>query len=107
MLFGAEGVELLVFLMHFTTFLLYTVINNFYFHPSPKNVMNSGYAECPSTFDEQDLLFCKQFSTVKPAPAGIEFLELSDILMCENDWFIPNNCEEALILFLNLVNEIH
>ena len=45
--------------------------------------------------------------SVKPAPAGIEFLELADILMCENDWFIPNNCEEAVILFLNLVNEIH
>lgn len=69
--------------------------------------LNSGSSDYRSTFDEQDLHFCQQYSTVKPAPAGMEFLELADILMRENDWYMPKNCEEALVLFLNLVNEIH
>ena len=63
--------------------------------------------DCKFAFDEQDLQFCKAYTTPKPAPATIEFLELADILLQENDWYIPTrNCEESLILYLNLINEI-
>lgn len=73
MLFSAEGVELLVFLMNFTTFQLYIVINNNFYIFTQILTINSGYAECRSIFEEQDLQFCKQYSAVKPAPAGIVF----------------------------------
>ena len=43
---------------------------------------------------------------MKPPPACIEFLQLADIIMDEEDLSMPTNCEEALQLFLNLVNEI-
>ena len=47
------------------------------------------------------------YTATKPAPASIEFLELADILLQENDWYIPtSDCEEPLTLFLNLINEI-
>ena len=65
----------------------------------------TGYEECQCACDTQDLQYCQQYSTVKPAPACIEFLELVDILMDENDWYMPNNCEESFTLYLNLINE--
>ena len=34
------------------------------------------------TFNDQDLQFCQQYSSVKPAPAGIEFLELVYTYYC-------------------------
>ena len=63
--------------------------------------------DCKLPYDVLDLQFCKQYTTHKPAPASIEFLELADILLEENDWYIPtSNCEESLLLFLNLIHEI-
>ena len=52
-----------------------------------------------------DLQFCKPYTTTKPAPAGIEFLQLVDIVM-EEDWPMPSNYEEALDLYINLLNEM-
>ena len=66
----------------------------------------TGYEDCQCTYDSQDLLFCQQYSTPKPAPVGVEFLELAAIIMDENEWYLPNSCEEALVLFMNITNEI-
>ena len=49
---------------------------------------------------------CNEHTSKKPPLANIEFLELANIIMEEEDWPLPTNCEEALILFLNLVHEI-
>ena len=66
-----------------------------------------GYEDCKFPYDVQDLQFCKQYTAPKPAPADMEFLQLVEILLEENQWFIPtSNCEESLLLCLNLINEI-
>ena len=58
-------------------------------------------------YDDQDLQFCQHYTAPKPAPVPIEYLEVFDILLEENNWYIPtSNCEESLTLFLNLINEI-
>ena len=65
-------------------------------------IITTGYEQCRRAYDNQDLQYCQQYSTEKPA---LEFLELVDILMDENDWYMPNNCDESLGLYLNLINE--
>ena len=66
----------------------------------------AGYEDCTSTFHDDDLEFCRQYTINKPAPGGIEFLQLVDIIMEEENWPMPTNCGEALNLYINLLNEI-
>ena len=61
---------------------LYGMIYNSYYNFSIIIHSTSGYEECGSTFNDQDLHFCQQYSSVKPAPAGIEFLELVYTYYC-------------------------
>ena len=44
---------------------------------------------------------------VKPPPVYQEFTDLAEILMEENQWDIPQDCQEALTLYFNLINSIH
>ena len=67
------------------------IYNNSYYNFSIIIHSTSDYEECRSTFNDQDL---------------DEFLELVNILMNESGWYMPNNCEELLVLFLNLITEI-
>ena len=50
-----------------------------------------GHEDCKLPYDVLDLQFCKQYTTHKPAPARIEFLELADILLEENNWYIHSH----------------
>ena len=59
------------------------------------------------TCDPQDVIFCKQYAKEKPAPAPLEFLELVEILMEEENLHMPDNCYEALSLYMDLINLIH
>ena len=79
-----DVVEYLVFLTNSTTFLISMV--------SEKCVTVN--------------ILLKQYTTTKPAPAGIEFLQLVEIIMEEEDWPMPSNYEEALDLYINLLNEM-
>ena len=54
----------------------------------------------------RDLHVCKQYIKEKPAPVPIEFLNLVEILMTENNLYMPDTCEEALSLYLDLVDLI-
>ena len=54
--------------------------------------------------DTLDIAFCKPYADAKPLPAPSEFLELADILMRENGWSLPSTCEDALELYIDLVN---
>ena len=73
-------------LKNYTTFLLcmvrFITYNNSYYNFSIIIHSTSGYEECQSTFNDQDLQFCQQYSSVKPAPSGIEFLELVYTYYC-------------------------
>ena len=57
--------------------------------------------------DALDIAFCKPYTNTKPLPAPSEFHELADILMRENGWSLPSTCEDALKLYIDLVNCIH
>ena len=78
----------------------YMVVLHYYTYNS------AGFEDCTCTYDADDLQFCKQYTTTKPAPAGIEFLQLVEIIMEEEDWPMPSNYEEALDLYINLLNEM-
>ena len=54
----------------------------------------------------RDLHVCKQYIKEKPAPVPIEFLDLVEILMTENNLYMPDTCEEALSLYLDLIDLI-
>ena len=54
----------------------------------------------------RDLHVCKQYIKEKPAPVPIEFLNLVEILMTENNLYMPDTCEEALSLYLDLIDLI-
>ena len=45
--------------------------------------------------DGHDLQGCKQHIAGKPPPAGMDFLQLVDIIMIKEDWNYAS-CEEAL-----------
>jgi len=66
-----------------------------------------GYHNYVCNVDRRDVRFCLQYATTKPPPVCQEFFNLAEILMQENDWDLPNDCEAALILYCNLKNSIH
>lgn len=45
-------------------------------------------------------------SEKNPAPVPIEFLNLVEILMTENNLYMADTCEEALSLYLDLIDLI-
>ena len=90
--------------MNSTTFQQFTV--SIWMSALKRIISYVGYQDCKFPCDVQDYNFCKQYSAPKPAPAKIEFLEVFNILLEENDWYIPTNSEESLTLFLNLITEI-
>ena len=51
--------------------------------------------------DPLDVAFCTK---EKPLPVPPEFVDLADILMRENGWSLPDNCEDALKLYVDLLN---
>ena len=57
-------------------------------------------------YNNQDLQLCKWFSKEKPDPVPKEFLTLVSIIMEEENLHMPNNCSEALELYLDLLNFI-
>lgn len=57
--------------------------------------------------DKGDVVFCASHTKMKPPPVCQEFTDLAEILMEENQWDIPQDCQEALTLYFNLINSIH
>ena len=63
-----------------------------------------GYVNQIFAVDPLDVAFCKPHTKEKPLPVPPEFVDLADILMRENGWSIPDNCEDALKLYVDLLN---
>lgn len=78
-------------------------ISNLKLHIDPHS---PGYQDYTCDVDEGDLAFCHQYAKNKPLPVCQEFMDLANILMSENQWDMPQNCEDALILYFNLVDSI-
>ena len=68
---------------------------------------HSGYENYKCTVDSQDVTLCWEYAIGKPAPVPSAFTDLAKILMDENNWYMPINCEDALNLYLDLLNCIH
>ena len=66
----------------------------------------AGYDNCSCYVDEDDIDFCQQYTACKPSPVPDEFIDLANILMDENGWFMPETCQDALELYLNLISVI-
>lgn len=57
----------------------------------------TGYNKYSCYVDEQDIDFChQQYTACKPSPLPEEFIDLVNILMEENGWFMPETCKDAL-----------
>ena len=65
-----------------------------------------GYRNCVCNVDEGDLLFCLPYTKTKPPCVCPEFTALAELLIRENQWNVPHDCEAALALYLNLINNI-
>ena len=59
------------------------------------------------TCDIRDIAFCKQYAKDKPAPVPLEFLDLVEILMEDENLHMPDNCYKALSLYMDLVQLIN
>ena len=66
----------------------------------------AGYSPYSCAVDSDDLSFCFNYTSRKPPLAPEEFSILADILMRENNWIMPSNCEEALKLYINLLQSM-
>ena len=64
----------------------------------------TGYRPCTCAADNCDIQFCKQYTAEKPVPVPLEFLDVAEILLRENGWSRPENCDNALDLYMDLVN---
>ena len=51
----------------------------------------------------QDVDFCRQYISPTPPPVPEEFIYVAHIAMTHNGWSMPNDCQDALELYLNLV----
>ena len=69
-------------------------------------VLNTGYENHTCDVDEGDLRFCEQYAKRKPRPTCAEFFDLACLLMEENGWARPQDCQQALLLYMNLVDKI-
>ena len=63
----------------------------------------AGYTSYSCEINTGDLAFCSGYASPKPMPVPSEFITLADILMAENGWRMPQNCAEALELYLDLL----
>ena len=68
------------------------------------HVLHAGYKSCSCGVDEQDRDFCMQYTSSKPPPVPEEFVDLASVLINENDWLMPETCQEALELYLNPIS---
>ena len=70
-------------------------------------IYSIGFQHCSVECDPQDIDYCNLYASPPPAPVPKQFLDVVEIVMVENNWFMPGDCGEALVLYLNLVNTIH
>lgn len=64
----------------------------------------SGYNSHLHEGDSGDLNFCFEFSQPKPQSVPTEFSNLANIIMRENGWTMPENCSQALTLYMDLLS---
>ena len=65
-----------------------------------------GFQNYASDCNEDDRAFCEQYVKTKPSPVPQEFTVLANVLMIESGWTRPQTCEDALTLYINLVDSI-
>ena len=70
-------------------------------------IIHAGHEEYSQECNDQDFQLCKQLTCEKPQPAVQEFLELASIMMEEENLQMPTNPQEALELYLELVENIN
>ena len=66
--------------------------------------LHIGYENCRCHVNGQDVDFCRQYISPAPPPVPEEFIDVADIAMTHNGWSMPNDCQDALELYLNLVS---
>ena len=66
--------------------------------------MLTGYRPYTCAADNHDIEFCKQYTEEKPVSVPLEFLDVAEILLRENGWSLPENCDDALELYMDFVN---
>lgn len=69
-------------------------------------ICHTGFRDYKCAADDGDLRFCRQHAKSKPSPVPLEFIDLAHIIMQENQWSMPSNCQESLTLYLDLKNTI-
>lgn len=70
----------------------------YYFHAGHEN-----YSCC---IDERDMELCMEYAVNKPSPVPSEFIDLAEFLFLEHNWFMSQNCLDALNLYIDLINTI-
>ena len=65
----------------------------------------TGYQNYSCEVNDEDCAFCEPYYTKGKPDLSPEFTDLAQIVMEDNGWERPNNCEEALSLYLNLVEQ--
>ena len=94
--------------MNSSTYLKYMVNDISFLHSYQYLILYyiPGYQSYTSNVDDGDYAMCQLYVRDKPSPVCQEFTELAQILMDENDLAMPQNCEEALALYIELVDII-
>ena len=65
-----------------------------------------GHEDYSCNCDNQDFQLCQQIACDKPEPAIQEFMDLAKIVMEEENLDMPTTPQEALALYIDLVDNI-
>ena len=56
--------------------------------------------------DWGDITFVEQYTVAKPVPVPLEFIDLVEIIMQENNLTVPQTIVDALALYIELINSV-
>lgn len=80
------------------------IYNNFYQHYNVLCII--GHENYSCDYDDQDFQLCQQIACDKPQPTIQEFMDLAEIVMEEENLDMPTTPQEALALYIDLVENI-
>lgn len=78
---------------------------NYKLLPSPNN-HPSGTTDYLCGIDRGDITFVEQYTVAKPVPVPLEFIDLVEIIMQENNLTVPQTIVDALALYIELINSV-
>ena len=71
-----------------------------------KNHIHTGFESYSCNVNQEDIDFCRQYTSPKPPIVPPEFIHFVNIIRTENGWLHPTDCQEALELYLHLISEL-